>query len=157
GICDCINVLELGAGSVAAALAGVLLADAGARVLKVEPPDGDRLRRLNPSGFLVWNRGKESVVADLRDESGQDCVRELAGSADVVISAFSPGVAERWNVGAEQLCAAFPSLVHCSITGFGDQGPYARLKGYDPLVAAKAGLWTRGIFGPRDGPIMYPV
>ena len=156
-ICDGLNVVELGAGSVASSMGGMVLADAGARVIKVEPPEGDRLRTQNPSGFLVWNRGKESVVADLRTDAGRRPLRELARTADVVIEAFSPGTTDAWGIGAEALCADNPALVHCSITGFGPTGPYARLKAYDSLVAAKVGLWARGAFGHRDGPLMYPV
>src|SRR5271169_5361467 len=85
GICDGLNILELGAGSAAASMAGMIFADAGARVVKVEPPTGDRLRTFNRSGFLVWNRGKESVVADLRLVEGQQQLRDLAAVADVFI------------------------------------------------------------------------
>lgn len=157
GICDSLNVLEFGSGSAAASIAGMVLADAGARVIKVERPGGDRLRTENPSGFLVWNRGKESVVADLRTPDGQDLVRELAAEADVVIEGFAPGVTDRWGLGADILRAANPKLVHCSITAFGKTGPYAAVKGYDSLVAAKTGVWSRGAFGHRDGAIVFPV
>lgn len=156
GICDGLNVVEIGSGSVASSMAGMVLADAGARVLKVEPPEGDRLRAVNPSGFLVWNRGKESVVADLRTAGGQERLRELASSADVVIEAFAPGTTKAWGVGADDLRARNPALVHCSITGYGPTGPYAGLKAYDSLVAAKAGIMARGGFGHRDGAIMFP-
>ena len=156
-ICDGLNVLEMGAGSVASSMAGMVLADAGARVIKIEPPDGDGLREQVPSGFLVWNRGKESLVADLRTSAGRERLRELAAVADVVIEAFAPGTTDAWGIGAGALCAANPALVHCSITGFGPTGPYAKVKSYDPLVAAKVGLFARGGFGHRDGPIHYPV
>src|SRR6478672_7380712 len=156
-ICEGLNVLEFGAASVASSMSGMVLADAGARVLKVEPPEGDGLRTHLESGFLVWNRGKESVVADLRTPQGQQQVRDLAAAADVVIEAFSPGTTDRWGIGADALCAANPGLVHCSITAFGPTGAYADLKGYDPLVAAKVGLFGRGGFAHRDGPVMYPV
>lgn len=156
-ICAGLNVLELGSGSVAASIAGVVLADAGARVIKIEPPDGDRLRTHNPSGFLVWNRGKESLVANLRTAEGQQVVRDLAVHADVVIEGFAPGTTSGWGIGADDLRAANPSLIHCAITGFGTTGPYSGLKAYDSLIAAKAGVWARGAFGHRDGPIMFPV
>src|SRR5215212_8781438 len=93
-----LTVLEFGAGSQAAALAGVLLADNGARVIKVEPPEGDRLRTDAPSAHLVFNRGKESVVADLRTAEGREQARELAARADVLIAAFAPGVDERFGI-----------------------------------------------------------
>lgn len=156
-ICAGLNVLELGSGSVAASMTGTVLADGGARVLKIESPDGDRLRTANPSGFLVWNRGKESLVADLRTAEGQATVKELAAKADVVIEAFAPGTTTRWGIDAAALRAINPALVHLSITGFGRTGPLAGLKGYDSLVAAKAGLWARGGFGHRNGALLYPV
>jgi crotonobetainyl-CoA:carnitine CoA-transferase CaiB-like acyl-CoA transferase len=157
GICDSLNVVEMGSGSAAAAIAGMVLADAGARIIKLEPPAGDKLRRRTPSGFRVWNRGKESLVVDLRTAEGQRDARDLIARADVVIEAFGPGRAKGWNLDPAALCALNPALIHCSITGFGPVGPYADVKGYDSLVAAKAGLWSRGAFGHRDGPIMYPV
>jgi crotonobetainyl-CoA:carnitine CoA-transferase CaiB-like acyl-CoA transferase len=156
-ICEGLNVLEIGSGSVAASIAGVVVADAGARVIKIEPPDGDRLRTENPSGFLIWNRGKESLVADLRTADGQDRLRELVRSADVVIEGFAPGTTDDWDVGADALREINPALIHLSITGFGRSGAYSGLKAYDSLVSAKAGLWARGSWGHRDGPMMYPV
>ena len=156
-ICEGLNVLEIGSASVAASMTGMVFADAGARVIKVEPPEGDRLRTHNPNGFRVWNRGKESVVADLRTEEGREQYRRLVADADVVIEGLHPGTTDAWGIGPESLLAENRSLVHCSITGFGRKGPLAHLKGYDPLVAAKAGLWARGAYGHRDGPIMFPV
>ena len=84
----------------------MVLADAGARVIKVEPPEGDRLRRRNPSGFLVWNRGKESQVADLRTPEGQARFKDLAATADVVIEGFAPGRTAAWGVDAATLARA---------------------------------------------------
>ena len=155
-VLDGVAVLEFGAGSMPAALAGVLLADNGARVIKVEPPDGDRLRSAAPSAFLVLNRGKESVVADLRTAAGRERARELASSADVLISAFGPGVAEEFGIGYEDLRELNPGLVHCSITGFGSTGPYAKIKSYEHVIQAKVGtfvLGERGAWGYRPGPI----
>src|SRR5215471_3748168 len=157
GICTGLNVVEMGAGSIATSITGMVLADAGARVIKLEPLEGDRLRTAMPSGFLVWNRGKESLVADLRTPAGQDTLRELAGNSDVIIEGFSPGTTRAWGVHADALCATNPGLIHCAITGFGAAGPYARLKGYDALVSAKAGLFARGGYGHRDGAIFFPV
>jgi crotonobetainyl-CoA:carnitine CoA-transferase CaiB-like acyl-CoA transferase len=146
-----LNVIELGAGSIGGAIAGMLLADAGAHVLKLEPPDGDRLRRENPSGFLAWNRGKSSVVADLRSEAGRETARTLSRNTDVVIDALAPGTADAWGLGYEELSQNDPSIIYCSITAFGRGGPYAALKGYEGVFGAKVGLfglpWTF-----RDGP-----
>jgi crotonobetainyl-CoA:carnitine CoA-transferase CaiB-like acyl-CoA transferase len=97
------------------------------------------------------------VIADLRTALGRESFLDLAADADVVVTGLLPETAERWGIGGDALCRAFPRLVHCAITGFGPTGPFARLKGHDALVAAKAGLWTRGIFAPRQGPLMFPV
>ena len=130
-ICEGLQVIEMGAGSIGASLAGMLLADNGARVLKVEPPEGDRLRSRHPAGFLVWNRGKESLVADLRTDEGRAQVRDLASRADVVIEGFGAGVADALGPRRRSRPhAANPGLVYCSVKGFGSTGPYAS----DPCV-----------------------
>jgi crotonobetainyl-CoA:carnitine CoA-transferase CaiB-like acyl-CoA transferase len=152
-ICAGINVIEVGSGSVAASLAGMMLADNGARVVKLEPSDGDAARTDSPSGFLVWNRGKESVVCDLRDASGRDSLRALAREADVMLVGLDPRRTAEWDLGDDALREINPSLVYTAITGFGPVGPYAHLKAYEGVVAAKVGLYSRGIFGPRDGPV----
>src|SRR3954447_4104836 len=151
-----LTVLEFGAGSQAAALAGVLLADNGARVIKVEPPEGDRLRTDSPSAHLVLDRGKESVVADLRTPRGREQARELAARADVLLAAFQPGVAERFGIDDASLRELNPALVHCSINGFGSAGAYAGIKAYEQVVQAKSGLFSLGQggqFGYRPGPV----
>src|SRR3954454_6149337 len=151
-----LTVLEFGAGSHAAGLAGVLLADNGARVVKVEQPEGYRLRTDSPSAHLVFNRGKESVVADLRTAEGRERARELAAHADVLISAFEPGVAEGFGIDYASLRELNPLLVHCSINGFGSKGPYAAIKAYEGVVQAKSGLFSLGQggqFGYRPGPV----
>jgi crotonobetainyl-CoA:carnitine CoA-transferase CaiB-like acyl-CoA transferase len=152
-ICDDLLVVELGTGSPAASMLGMFLADNGARVLKVEPPAGDRLRAGLPSAWLVWNRGKESVVLDLRSPRDRAEAVRLAGSADVIIDGLAPGRAGRYGLEFEQLKAANPSLVYCSITAFGRHGPYACVKGYEAVVQAKAGAFGRGAFAFRPGPI----
>jgi len=152
-ICEGLQVIEMGAGSIGAAFAGMLLADNGARVVKVEPPEGDRLREQHPAGFLVWNRGKESTVADLRADEGRARVRDLVEHADVVIEGFGAGVAEGWGLGYDDLAASNPGLVYCSVKGFGSTGPYARFGAYEGIVAAKAGVYNLGPFGFRNGPI----
>ena len=154
-VCDGLVVIEMGAGSIAASLAGMIFADNGARVLKIEPPDGDRLRRQHPSGFLVWNRGKESVVADLRTDEGRVLVRDLVARADVVLEGFGAGVADAWGIGYDAMREANPGLVYCSVKGFGSTGPYAKLPAYEAIVSAKAGVFNMGAFGFRDGPIFY--
>src|SRR3954453_18543874 len=152
-ICEGLQVIEMGAGSIGASLAGMLLADNGARVLKVEPPEGDRLRSRHPAGFLVWNRGKESLAADLRTHEGRTRVRDLASRADLVIEGFGAGVADGWGLGDESVRAANPGLVYCSVKGFGPSGAYARIPPYEGVGGAKAGVYSLGPFGFRSGPI----
>ena len=152
-VCDGLKVIEIGASSIPASFAGMLFADNGARVLKIEPPEGDDLRASRRAGFLVWNRGKESRVADLRTAAGQEDLRRQATTADVLIEAFAPGVADGWGVGYRHLKKDNPGLVYCSITGFGSTGPYASLPAYEGTVAAKTGHYVLGPFGIRSGPM----
>jgi crotonobetainyl-CoA:carnitine CoA-transferase CaiB-like acyl-CoA transferase len=115
------------------------LADFGADVMWVEPPGGSRLRRQAAFPFLA--RGKGSLVADLKEESDVARVSSLAASADVLIETFRPGVADRLGLGYEELAARNPALVYTSITGFGRQGPWSNLKGYEGVVASLLGLY----------------
>src|SRR5205814_8447355 len=119
------------------------------------PPTGDALRVQSPSGFLIWNRGKESLVADLSTDEGQATIRDAARHADVLLAGVPAGRLEQWGLGESDLRDANPALVICEITGFGRSGPYAALKAYEGVVAARAGLFARGDFGFRDGPIFY--
>jgi crotonobetainyl-CoA:carnitine CoA-transferase CaiB-like acyl-CoA transferase len=119
-------------------LCTMVLADNGADVIKVEPPEGDPQRSM-PS-FAQWHRGKRGIVADLRSEAGLTRALELAAEADVLVQSWRPGVAERLGLGYEGLAAANAGLVYCAITGFGPHGPLADLRGYDAVVGAKAGL-----------------
>jgi crotonobetainyl-CoA:carnitine CoA-transferase CaiB-like acyl-CoA transferase len=131
----------------------MFFADNGARVLKIEPPGGDRLRTTMPSGQIVWDRGKDSVVADLHGEAGRQLARDLVATADVVIEAFEPGKADAWGLGYGALSVADPRLIYCEIKAFSGNGPYAAIKGYDGVVMAKAGIFGRGDFAFRPGPI----
>ncbi len=133
--CAGLKVLDFTRGMVA--LATMILADNGAEVIKVEAPAGDPARA--EPGFLMWNRGKQSLVLDLKSPSDQLVAQRLARQADVVIENFRPGVAERLGIGYQRLAASNPGLVYCSITGFGPSGPLSRLKGYEHIVAAKTG------------------
>lgn len=114
------------------------LADFGADVIWVEPPGGSALRDLASFPFLA--RGKRSLVADLKTAEGVERVRALAGSADVFLETFRPGVADRLGLGYDDLTADNPGLIYTSITGFGRRGPWARLKGYEGIVASVLGL-----------------
>ncbi len=147
-----LRVLEL-ARILAGPWAGQLLADLGATVVKVESPEGDDTRRWGPpfierdgesaaAYFHACNRGKRSVVADFATEGGRDLVRRLAGEADVVIENFKLGGLDRYGLGWDQLSALNPRLVWCSITGFGQDGPYAHRAGYDYIVQGMSGLMS---------------
>jgi crotonobetainyl-CoA:carnitine CoA-transferase CaiB-like acyl-CoA transferase len=125
--------------------AAVLLADMGARVVKLEAPGrGDPFRGWGAGGysptFCSVNRGKESITVDLRKPAGQEVARALAQRSDVFIENHRPGVAERFGVGYERLHELNPRLVYCSISGFGQDGPYRDRPGYDTVGQALGGL-----------------
>jgi itaconate CoA-transferase len=133
--------------AVAAPFATRQLADLGARVIKVERPGpGDFARDYDEtvkgmSSHFVWlNRSKESIALDLKDEQGREVMRRLVASADVFVQNLAPGAAERLGLGAEELRAQHPGLVHCSISGYGAGGPYTTKKAYDLLVQCEAGV-----------------
>src|SRR5579862_5189635 len=111
----------------------MLLADFGADVLKIEPPEGESSRRwgsarFGPGGdasglFLALNRNKAGITLDLKSPQAASTVERLVGDADVVMESFKPGVADRLGIGYEQLRACKPDLVYCSVSGFGQNGP----------------------------------
>lgn len=144
-----IGVLDL-TGYIAGSYAAMMLADLGAAVVKVEPPEGDPFREL--PGFFGWNRGKRSIAVNLKAPEGRAVVERLAARADVVIENMRPGVADRLGVGWERLAALNPRLIYCSVTAFGATGPYADRPGFDPLVQALSGLMVLQGFG---GPPQY--
>ena len=136
GMCDGLRVIEVSQG-MAGGLAGMILADAGAEVIKVEPPSGDRTRA--QPAWIMWNRGKKSVVLDLKTSEGRAGVRDLAATADLLIAAVHTGAAGRLGIDYETLSQANPGLVHCSITGFGPIKRWSHIKGWDAVVNAKTG------------------
>ena len=127
-------------------LATALLADLGAEVIKSEPPQGDDYRAIGPMKngesalFSVMNRGKKSLVLDLKSAAARELVEALARQADVVVENFRPGVAERLGIGPERLGAINPRLVYVSVSGFGQHGPLAHRPAYDIIVQAMSGL-----------------
>ncbi len=146
GPLDGFRVLDLSA-VVSGPLTGALLADQGADVIKIERTGAGDIqrhvgsRRNGFSGFFhVLNRGKRSLAADLGTEEGVDIVRRLARSADVVIQNFRPGVVERLGIGYAELSADNPGLVYLSISGFGQTGPRARERAYDPIIQCYSGM-----------------
>lgn len=126
-----------------------ILGDQGADVIKIEPPGrGDHVRALSnqsggmPSMFVNVNRSKRSVTIDLKSRQGVETLLKLVATADVVVQNFRPGVVERLGVGYEATRAVNPRIVYLSISGFGERGPYADRRVYDPIVQALSGLTT---------------
>ena len=132
--------------AVAAPFCSSKLADAGARVIKIERPEGDFARGYDSavfgeSSYFVWiNRGKESVALDLRSENGKAALRDLLAVADVFIQNLAPGAAARLGFGAQALREQHPRLITCDISGYGESSPLHQLKAYDLLVQAESGL-----------------
>lgn len=132
-------------------MAGMLLAELGAEVIKIEEPTrGDAFRGWHgggessvPAHFAAFNRGKRSVALDTATPEGQDTYRGLVAGADVVIENFRPGVMDRSGIGYTQLCELNPRLVYCHITGMGCRGPRAQLATYDGVAQALSGLWSQ--------------
>jgi crotonobetainyl-CoA:carnitine CoA-transferase CaiB-like acyl-CoA transferase len=135
-VADGLRVLELGSG-LSGAIAGLILADNGADVIRVEPPGGDPLRA-HPA-YRMWIRGKQALVADLAQEREREHVASLAAEADVVLSSWRLGVDARFGLDPARIAARNPRAVVCRITGFGSRGPYAHYPAWDGIVAAKAG------------------
>jgi len=132
--------------AVAAPFASSRLADAGARVIKIERPGGDFARGYDDvakgqSSYFVWlNRGKESVAADLTKSEDKAMFAELLAGADVLIQNLKPGALERLGFSFEYLATEYPRLIVCSISGYGETGPMADRKAYDLLIQAETGL-----------------
>lgn len=147
--------------AVAAPYASSRLADAGARVIKIERPEGDFARSYDKlvrgqSAYFVWlNRGKESVCLDLRLEADREVLDTLVASADVYIQNLKPGSIEKLGFASGDLRRRFPRLITCDISGFGNTGPYSHLKAYDLIVQAETGLCA--ITGNQQGPARVGV
>jgi formyl-CoA transferase len=132
--------------AVAAPMTGRRLADAGARVIKLERPEGDFARGYDrlaegQSVYFIWlNRGKESVVVDLGNPEDRKLFEALLAKADVFVQNLKPGALAKLGYPVEEICARHPRLIACSISGYGDTGPYADRKAYDLLIQAESGL-----------------
>jgi crotonobetainyl-CoA:carnitine CoA-transferase CaiB-like acyl-CoA transferase len=141
----------------------MILADQGADVIKVERPGkGDDLRQSPPhvngegAPFMLWNRNKRSIELDLKNPDDLKTAKELVKTADVMVENFRPGVAERIGIGYETMAELNPSLIYCSISGFGQTGPYSSRGGFDLVAQAMSGLMT--INGPPEGgPYRIPI
>ena len=147
-----IRVIEL-ARILAGPWAGQTLADLGAEVIKVEAPEGDDTRRWGPpfieregdtsaAYFHSCNRGKKGITCDFRTPEGQETVRRLVADADVVIENFKVGGLAKYGLDYASLKAVNPRLIYCSITGFGQTGPYAHRAGYDFIIQGMSGLMS---------------
>ncbi len=141
-----------------------LLSDHGAEVIKVEPPQGDEVRDWGPpfkdglsAYFSGINRNKRSIGLDLRTERGQEVLFQLLEGADVMIDNFKAGSLEKWGIGYEDVLAKrFPTLIYCSITGFGADGPFGGFPGYDAVAQALSGqISVNG--SPESGPTRIGV
>lgn len=154
-----VKVVEL-ARILAGPWAGQTLADLGADVVKVEAPEGDDTRRWGPpfitrdgdtsaAYFYAANRGKTSITCDFRTAEGQEMVRKLVADADVLIENFKVGGLSKYGLDYESLKKVNPRLIYCSITGFGQTGPYAHRAGYDFIIQGMAGLMS--VTGEPDG------
>ncbi len=132
--------------AVAAPYASMRLADAGARVIKIERPEGDFARTYDSmingeSAYFVWlNRGKQSLCLDLRDKSDRQLLRRMITRADVLIQNLKPGAMAKFGLAMNDLANDHPRLIGCSMSGFGEEGPYSKLKAYDLIVQAESGL-----------------
>ena len=136
----------------------LLLADMGAEVIKVEPPGGDPLRGQGAivEGlswyFAAFNRNKRSIVLNLRSAAGKEALRRLIATADVVVDNFRPGVMADLGLDEPQLSALQPGIIHTSVTGFGERGPYAHRPSFDFIAQAMSGFMScNGT--PETGPM----
>src|SRR6201994_3201832 len=142
--------------AVAAPFCSSRLADAGAHVIKIERPEGDFARGYDAaakgqSSYFVWlNRGKDSAVVDLASKQGREALEELISNADVLLQNLKPGSMDKLGFSLARLRKDYPSLICCTITGYGDEGPYAHRKAYDLLIQAESGLAS--VTGGPDGP-----
>ncbi len=142
------RVLEL-ASFISGPYAGMLLADLGADVIKLElPGSGDPFREWSGKPgdhrpqFAAYNRGKRSITVNLRTSTGVDIVKRLASDIDVIIENFRPGTLDRMGLGYEVIRALNPRVIYCSVTGFGAAGPYHHKPTYDAIAQAVSGLWS---------------
>lgn len=159
-----LRVVEL-AHVMAGPVGGLMLADLGADVIKVEKlPGGDDTRRTTPpeihgesASFMILNRNKRGIAVDLKSPDGLALVRRLIDRADVVLENYRPGTMEKMGLGFDSLRSANPGLVYCKITGFGLTGPYAQRAGYDLISQGMSGLMGLTGEGPGRPPVKVGV
>ena len=153
------RVIEL-AHIMAGPVCGLMLADMGAEVIKVEKMDGDDTRRTVPpalegesAAYMMMNRGKRGLSLDLKNPDGLDVLRRLLGTADALIENYRGGTMERLGIGYDSLRQEFPALVYCSLSGFGRTGPYADRAGFDLVAQGMSGLMSVTGEGPGRPPM----
>jgi crotonobetainyl-CoA:carnitine CoA-transferase CaiB-like acyl-CoA transferase len=145
GALDGVRILDL-ATMVAGPVATMMLADQGADVIKVESPHGDLMRHFSRgrngmnAAFLSCNRNKRSLAVDLKSAEGLEIIKKLTATAQVLVHNFRPGIAERIGLGEDIVRTIRRDIVYVSITGYGESGPYAKQRAYDPVIQAMSGL-----------------
>ena len=148
GVLEGTRVIDFGQ-YIAGPLTGMLLADQGADVIKVDPPGGPRWKT---PGNATWNRGKRSIILDLKQQGDLAAARSLVQSADVVLENFRPGVMERLGLGPQEMTGANPRLVYCSLPGFASDDPRAGVPAWEGVVVAASGNFLLSAVGLR--PVM---
>jgi crotonobetainyl-CoA:carnitine CoA-transferase CaiB-like acyl-CoA transferase len=144
-----VKVIEL-AHIMAGPICGLMLADMGADVIKVEKvPDGDDTRRMVPptmdgesAAFMILNRNKRGISLNLKSPAGKAVLEKMLATADVVIENYRPGTMERFGLGYETLHKLNPALIYCQVTGFGRTGPYANRAGFDLIAQGLSGIMS---------------
>ena len=149
---DGVRVIDFGQ-YIAGPLGAMLLADQGADVIRVDPPGGPRH---DTPANATWNRGKRSIVLDLKSAEGRATAQKLIASADVVIENFRPGGMGRLGLGAEAMCAANPALIYCSLPGFGSDDPRAGVRAWEGVLGAATGAY-RPAAASKSGRPVYTV
>lgn len=141
-----------------------ILGDMGAEVIKVEKPKtGDVIRgwdsvvRGLSSGFVWLNGNKRSFAVDIKTPAGREAVQRLAERVDVVLENFAPGVTDRLGLGAAELCARNPRLIYCSVSGYGQDGPYRDVKAYDLLIQGEAGIIATTGYPDKPAKVGVPI
>lgn len=159
GALDGVRVIDLSR-LVAGNLLTKVLADHGAEVVKVEPPDGDSLRAWKvdgvPTAWKSWARNKKSVALNFRSPAGIDIVRKLVSSASILVESFKPGVLEQMDLAPELLLTANPRLVIVRISGWGQTGPFSHKPGFGTLIEAYSGFASANGFADRE-PVLPPM
>ncbi|MBC8274398.1 MAG: CoA transferase [Chloroflexi bacterium] len=135
-----IKVVDLTA-AIAGTLDTMILADLGADVIKIEPPNGEHYRHaMDGAILLAMNRNKRDIALDLRTEEGQEIALKLASKADILTENFVPGTIDKLGLSYEKVSKLNPSIIYCSVSGFGQSGPYSRRPAYDPSGQAMGGI-----------------